>query len=77
MPFTSSTMSPREADCPPHSYPMDQPRRLVRLSDGMEIQANNGGGYGLVPVTATLSSRGNVLVRVTGLESGEEEGRDM
>lgn len=34
----------------------------------METQANDGGGYGLVSVMPTLSSKGNALVYATGLE---------
>lgn len=35
----------------------------------MGTQADNGGGYGLVPVMGTHSSRGDVLVLATGQES--------
>lgn len=44
-------------------------RRLVRFSERMGTQANDGGGYGLVSAMPTLSSRGNVLVYAAGLES--------
>lgn len=70
-------MSPREVDSLPHSYFMDQPRRLFRLSDRMGTKANDGGGYGLVPVMATLSSRGDVLVCATVLEREVDKRREM
>lgn len=72
MPFTISATTPREADSPPrfYNYSMDLPcQKEVGQAPRMGTQANDGGGYGLVSVMPTLSSRGNVLVYATGLEN--------